>query len=116
MHRIAAQTSFTNYAIFLIAALTLAGVEAVGLDIGIGVSIIAYGLLALFSHRMVLLRELFGWVGSTKLAPGERLPIWSFLWRCAVLAVGWRRQCPISRFDLSISDIFPTRNCPARMR
>jgi len=81
MYAVATRTFLTNYPLFLIAALALAAVGAFGFDVSGGASVVVYGLIALYSHRMVILNESYGWNGKPNLPPGERMPAWAFLWR-----------------------------------
>lgn len=82
MYRTGLRTFFTNYPLFLCIAFMFAGIEAAGLR-NHGVTVVVYALLAMFSHRIVLLEEDYGWRGS--FASRGRLPVWAFFWRYGLL-------------------------------
>ncbi len=81
MYKIAIRTFLQNFPIFLIVALLLAGFSFLEMNVQSGGSFFAYGLVALFSHRMILLNENYGWSGKPTLKPGETMPMWAFFWR-----------------------------------
>ncbi len=87
MYPVAWRTFSANYPLFLIAALAFAGIEAAGFEMNGGVSVAICGLIALYSHRMVLLNENYGWTGKPDLLPGERMPVWAFFWRYGLFFV-----------------------------
>ena len=57
MFQTAFRTFKRNFAFFALVAGALTAMEYFGLDLGLGASVVVYGLIALFSHRMILLNE-----------------------------------------------------------
>lgn len=79
MYPLTLYTLTRNYPLFLLVAAMLTLVEASGLSGGTGTSMIVYGLVALFSHRMVLLNENYGWDSVFKGPQDSKPPILRFL-------------------------------------
>lgn len=87
MFQTAFESFMRNFAFFAFAAGLLTALEVFGLDLGLGASIPFYGLIALFSHRMILLEETYGLLKNSKLPDGQKMPLLGFLWRYGLFLV-----------------------------
>ena len=72
---------------FAVIAVALAILETFVADIGLGVSIAVYGMVALFSHRIVLFNERYGVWDHSSFPKGEKLPLFGFLLRYGALTM-----------------------------
>ena len=81
------KTFMGRFEFFLAIAVVIALFEAVFTQLGLGPSIVVYGMVALFSHRIVLINETYGITKNRSVPGGERLPFIEFLLRYAVVTL-----------------------------
>ena len=87
MYKKAFETFSGSLSLFAAIAVAVTLIELFLYTVGVGVSIVVYGIVALISHRIVLFDETFGVFSNTKPANGDKLPYWGFIWRYGVVTL-----------------------------